>query len=91
LTDITECVTTDGVKSGFLDITKGVLQGLVLCPVLLTVYINNIDWSVKNCNLHFYADDTVVYAIAPTVDQAAFIVLQTLLNAGKTKYMHKNV
>ena len=35
-----------------------------------TFYINNIKLFVKNCNLHLYANDTVVYAIAPTVDQA---------------------
>ena len=54
--------------------------------------------SVKNYNVHLFADDTVVCAITPTVDQAlselqsAFIVLQKnyielKLNACKTKYM----
>ena len=57
------------VKSGFLDITKGVPQGSILGPVLFAVYLNNIDLSVNNYNLHLYADDTVVYAIYPTVDQ----------------------
>jgi hypothetical protein len=81
-TDRTQCIATDGVNSGFLNITKGVPQGLILGPVLFTVYINNIDLSANNCNLHLYADDSVVYAIATTVDhtlsglQSAFIVLQ---------------
>lgn len=47
-----------------------VLQGSILGPVLLTVYINIIDLSVKQCNLHLYAEDTIVYSIVPTVDQA---------------------
>jgi hypothetical protein len=68
LTDRTQCVSTDGIKSGVLDITKGVPQGLILGPVLFTVYINDIDLSVMKMYLHLYADVTVVYAIAPTVE-----------------------
>lgn len=70
LTDRTQCVSFDGVKSDFLDITKGVPQGSILGPVLFTVYVNNSGLSVGNCNLHLYADDTVVYSVAPSVDKA---------------------
>ena len=93
-------VSTDGVKSGFLNITKFVPKGLILGPVLFTVYINNIDLSVKTFNLHLYADETAVCAIAPTVNQAlselqsalivlqkTFIDLKLVMKEGKTKYM----
>jgi hypothetical protein len=40
LSDRTQCVISDGAKSGFLYIAKGVLQGLVLGPVRFTIYIN---------------------------------------------------
>ena len=50
----------DGVKSNFLNITKGEQQGSVLGPVLFNVYINNIGLCIKCCNIHLYADDTVM-------------------------------
>lgn len=44
---------------------KGVQQGSVLGPVLFAIGITNTGLSVKMCNIHVYADDTIV----PTVDQ----------------------
>ena len=41
LTVRSKCVSTDGVKSDFLYITKGVPQGSILDPVLFTVYISH--------------------------------------------------
>jgi sarcosine oxidase/L-pipecolate oxidase len=55
-------VSTDGVKSGFLETVKGVPQGLIFGPVISTVYMNNINLSVKMFNLQLYADNIVVYA-----------------------------
>ena len=36
------------------------------------MHINNIGLSVKTSNIHLFADDTVMYAIAPPVDQVLF-------------------
>jgi hypothetical protein len=65
-----------------------------------TIYINTIGQSVKNVKLHLYADDTIMYAIAPAVDLAVskpksdFTTMQESLNdlklvliTDKTKYM----
>ena len=55
---------------------------LKVAPILFTVYVNNIGLSVRNCNLHLYADDTIVYYVAPSVDkylselQSAFSTLK---------------
>jgi hypothetical protein len=63
-----------------------ILQGSVLRPVLFTIYINNIGLSINiDRPINQYADDTVMYAIAPTVDQpmlelqSDFVTLQNAL------------
>ena len=61
LSDRTQCVVFDGVKSCYLDITKGFLPGSILGTVLLNIYINYIGLSAKTCNMYLYADDTVMY------------------------------
>ena len=66
----TQAIVIDGVKSEFLEELKGVPQGSILGPVFFTIYINTIGQSVKNCHFNLYADDTIMYAIAPTVDLA---------------------
>lgn len=39
-------------------------------PVLFSVFINNIGKHLKNAKLQLYADDTVVYSVAPPPRQA---------------------
>lgn len=66
LTDRTQCVSTD-LNTFFW--TKQKVSRRSQFWVLYFLLLNNNDLSVRNCNLHLYAYDTVVYAIAPTVDQ----------------------
>jgi len=42
----------------------------VLGPLLFILYINILDRNVSNANFHFYADDTVIYCSAATLNQA---------------------
>ena len=95
-----QCVKHGSAQSTFLKITKGVPQGSILGPVLFTIYINEIVSLLTDCFAHLYADDTVIYCIADTIElaierlQLAFNTLQTffvqlklVLNASKTKFM----
>ena len=65
-----QCVKLGQTKSNFLPLTKGVPQGSVLGPILSTLYINDIASSLNNCQVHFYADDTVLYCVSKSVTQA---------------------
>ena len=58
------------VKCEFVQIAKGVQQGSVLGPVQFTLYINDIVSAVTECNIHLYADDTILYGIAYAVHSA---------------------
>lgn len=64
------------------------------------IYRNAIGQSVKNSDLHLYADDTIMYVISLTMDlalsrlqsdvaavQEALTNLKLVLHTGKTKHM----
>ena len=95
-----QCVKHGNAQSTFLKISKGVPQGSILGPVLFTIFINEIIAALTDCLAHLYADDTVIYCIAYSLElaverlQLAFNILQTVLaqlklvlNASKTKFM----
>ena len=70
-----------------LRVQNCVPQGSILGPLLFTLDINYICASLEQCKVHFYADDTILYASAPTVQQAlsnlqcAFNCMQKYLNS----------
>ena len=100
LSDRQQCVKVGPIKSDFLHVSKGVPQGSILGPILFILYINNIVNTLKNCNIHLYADDTILYCFSDSVEnsvhmlQLAFDILQKslldlklVLNDEKTKFM----
>ena len=59
-------VCVDGKLSEPLGIHSGVLQGSILGPALFLLFINDLPLVLKN-NIGIYADDSTLYASAPTL------------------------
>ena len=53
-----QTVVIQGTKSYEGEVTSGVPQGTVLRPILLLVYINDLESCIKDCTVSSFADDT---------------------------------
>ena len=60
LSERAQCVTVNGDRSEFLDVTCGVPQGSILGPQLFLLYINDLNVSISSCRLALYADDSAL-------------------------------
>lgn len=100
LSERTQCVNIENYNSPFLQVKKGVPQGSILSPILFSIFINDLDSGVDSANVHLYADDSIIYTAAASINQAlmnlqkAFNTIQytldklkLVLNSKKTKYM----
>ena len=45
----------------------GVPQGSVLGPLLLLLYINNLNQAIKFCKVHHFADDTSLLCLSNSI------------------------
>lgn len=79
LSDRTQYVQFEGKVLNLLPILNGIPQGLVLGPLLFTIYINNVGRNETNAHFHFYADDTVLHCCPSNLNEA-FDNLQSAFN-----------
>ena len=81
----------EGEKSSEIPVTSGVPQGLVLGPVLLLLYINDLPENI-NSQVRLFADDTTVYLTVTSKDDSQTLQqdLQKLEKWEKTWEMHFN-
>ena len=66
----TQVTVINGTRSDELYVSCGIPQGSVLGPCLFSLYTNDMPDSVTSGALYLYADDTTIYCIGSTVDEA---------------------
>ena len=91
LTKRYQYTSISGVKSEKREILFGVPQGSVLGPLLFLLYINDLKNCYKGpfCNFIFYADDTNIFVVGESREEAHLLANKVLCMVNK--YMNCNL
>ena len=64
------------IVSTWANIQKGVPQDSILGPLLFNVFINDIFYFIKHCDLYNYADDNTLSFHSPNFDEVVNVLQQ---------------
>ena len=81
LTDLKQSVPINGFNSDMSTLTFSVPQGSVLEPLLFFIYIIDLNLAIKDCQVHYFADDTDLLNINKSPKS-----LNRLINVDSIKY-----
>ena len=71
-------VLINGQHSNWNKINAGVPQGSVLGPLLFLVFINDITYVIKHCQIRIFADDTCLFITVDNRNEAARLINEDL-------------
>ncbi|MCW4336379.1 MAG: reverse transcriptase domain-containing protein [Candidatus Thiodiazotropha endolucinida] len=77
LTNRSQCILENSLKSSFQSIKAGVPQGSVLGPVLFLLFVNDLPLFINEAHIDMYADDATVHHANKCMD-----VVETTIQGG---------
>ena len=89
LSNHNQYVSINGYESGLAALNCGVPQGSALGPLLLLLYINDLNQAIKSCKVHYFADGTNLLCLSNSIkklnklNNAALKHLANCLNANE--------
>ena len=84
-----QCVRVNSRISSHANVSSGVIQGRLLCPLLFTLYINDLPSLCSDCVVKLFADNVKVYKRIRCAEDR--IVLQSVLNKICTWTVDRNL
>ena len=93
MTNRTQQVQIGNVLSDKCPVKYGVPQASILGPLLFILYINDLPWSISNCNTDMYVDDSTIHISGKNISDIQTKVQEDLnrieLWCKDNKYVYK--
>ena len=78
LSNCNQYLSINGYEFGLAALNCGIPEGSVLGPLLVLLYINDINQAIKVCKVHHFADDTNLLCLSNSIKKLNKLVYANL-------------
>ena len=78
LSNCNQYLSINGYEFGLAALNCGIPEGSVLGPLLVVLYINDINQAIKVCKVHHFADDTNLLCLSNSIKKLNKLVYANL-------------